>query len=398
MSLRNLAMALRVRCRRIPGTSWSVAVCLCALPFGLAAQNLSYKLDGASALSLVKQAMGGTRWDDVQTLHAQGKIDLGELKGDYEAWLNLRRLYSYTELRFSHPAVGDVRFANGWNGSLAWSADQTGDVCVSSSESGKHDAAGNAYLEAFGYLLKSASPQSVTVKGDVTLRGQHFHVLLIAPPVGSPFELWIDSSTGHIARIVPLKGVDRDSMSYGDFMPTDGLLLPFRLEEHDTDSGKLSALRTISSIEVDRDPPEGRFDPPLPVLSGLHFPPGSDFVSLDFRYENGHIYLPVSINGRRFENFIFDTGGENTIDVALARSMGREERRKRPDEGGAIGDRQSPNGEPDRQCNSARRCRLGEGWNCRIRIGEAFGGNHRLWASPNDLHQAGVVPPSCGCN
>ncbi len=313
-------MCLNRLAGRISPQPW-VFIILC-VPFGLTAQNPADNPQATAALSLVKQAMGGARWDDVRTLHAQGKIELGELKGDYEVWLDLRHLYSYSELRFSHPAIGDLRFANGWNGSLAWSADQTGDVCVSSSESGKHDAAGNTYLEAFGYLLKSASPISVTAKADVTFRRQHFHVLLVAPPVGSSFELWTDSTTGHIARIVPLKGVDRDFTSYSDFRSSDGLILPFRLEEHDADSGKLSAVRTISSMEVDRDPPEHRFDPPPAVLSGLDFPPGSDSVSLEFRYEHGHIYLPVTIDGRRFENFIFDTGGENAIDIGVARSMG----------------------------------------------------------------------------
>jgi hypothetical protein len=322
MCLRNLAAAIRIRYRRRHAQPWFSVFCACVLPFGLAAQNIADKAEGATALSLVRQAMGGARWDDIRTLHAQGKVQLGELQGDYEGWLDVRHLYSYMELRFSHPALGDLRFVTGWNGSLAWSADQTGDVCVSSSESAKHDAAGDAYLEAFGYLLESTSPVSLSVKKDVTLRPQRFHVLLVAPPVGSPFELWTDSFSSRIARIVPLKGVDRDVIVYGDFRPSGGLILPFRLEEHDANSGKLSDVRVINSIEVDHDPPQRRFDPPAAVLSGLQFPPGSDFVSLQFRYDNGHIYLPVSIDGRRLENFIFDTGGENTIDVALARSMG----------------------------------------------------------------------------
>src|SRR5580658_6900469 len=123
---------------------WLCIACLCVLPFSLAAQNKGAKLEGATALSQIKQAMGGARWDDVRTLHAQGKIQLGELQGNYDAWLDLRRLYSYTELRFTHPDLGDLRFSGGWNGSLSWSADQTGDVCVASSHAALDDAASNA--------------------------------------------------------------------------------------------------------------------------------------------------------------------------------------------------------------------------------------------------------------
>jgi hypothetical protein len=322
MRLKKLTAVLRVRYRRIHPPPQFLISCLCVLPCGLAAQNTADKPEAMTALSLVKQAMGGARWDDVRTLHAQGKVEVGELRGNYEAWLDLRRLYSYTELRLSHPSLGDLRWANGWNGSVAWSADQTGDACVKTSESAKNEAAADAYVEAFAYLLKSSSPASLTVKGDANLHGQRCRVLVIAPPEGSPFELWTDSSASRIARIVPLSGVSRDVMDYGDFRLSDGLLLPFHLQEHDAASGKSSAVRTIDSMEIDRDPPEGRFDPPAAALSGLQFPAGTDSVSLPFRYDRGQIYMPVSINGRRFENFIFDTGAENSVDVGLAKSMG----------------------------------------------------------------------------
>jgi hypothetical protein len=304
--------------------------------FRLVAQTLADKQEGATALAAVKQAMGGARWDEIRTLHVEGKVSFGELHGDYEAWVDLRDIYSYIELRLFHEALGDVRLANGWNGSVAWSADQTGDVCIRSSESARHDAAADSYLEAFGYFLKSAPPVSLTVKRDATLRHQRFHVLLVAPPVGSPFELWTDSSTGRIARTLSLTGVSRDVTDYGDFRPSDGLLLPFRLQEYDAASDKFSAVRTINSIEIDRAPPERRFDPPAPVLSGLKFPAGSDAVSVPFRYVNGSICLRVSINGRRFENFIFDTGAENGIDVALARSMGLKVVKAGPTYGGGT--------------------------------------------------------------
>ncbi len=110
-------------------------------------------------------------------------------------------------------------------------------------------------------------------------------------------------------------------MNYGD-LRLDGLLLPFRVEERDSHSNKVSSVRSITSIEIDRDPPEHRFDPPAAVLSGLQFPPGIDSVSLPFRYDHGHLYLPVSINDRRFENFVLDIGMNNTLDTATAKSLG----------------------------------------------------------------------------
>ena len=266
--------------------------------------------------------MGGARWDEVRTLHARGTVEFGELQGSYEAWIDLQRQYSFTELRFSHPVLGALWSASGWNGSVSWSADQTGDVCVASSKAARHEAAGNAYQEAFAYLRGSVSPASLAVQADATFQHRRFHILRITPPQGSPFDLWTDPSTARIARIVPFQGVDRDVVSYTDFRLTDGLLLPYRLEERDAHSGKLSDAQTITSIELNRDPPEHRFDPPAAALSGLDFPAGADSVSLEFRFQHGNIYLPVSINGRRFENFVFDTGMNNTLDVSVVKSLG----------------------------------------------------------------------------
>jgi hypothetical protein len=320
--MHDLTAAWGLRYRPSDQRPWFLVVCLWALPLWLAAQEKVAKPDGAAAISSVKQAMGGARWDDVRTLHAQGRVEIGELQGDFEAWLDLRRLCSYSDLRFSHPAIGDVRSTSGWNGSVSWSADQTGDVCVAGSLGARHAAASNAYLEAFAYLLNNTPPVSVKVKADATVNRRRFHVLLITPPEASPFELWTDKATSRIARIVPLTGVDRDVMSYGDFRLLDGLVLPFHVQEREAHSGKFSAVRTTNSIEIDRDPPAHLFDPPSAVLAGLQFPPGRDSVSLQFRYQDGLIYLPVSINGRRLENFVFDTGIDNTIDARRARSLG----------------------------------------------------------------------------
>ncbi len=290
------------------------------LPFSLAPRDKDG--DGIAALSAVKQAMGGSRWDATRTLHAEGHIQIGELQGTYETWMDLRTLRSYVDMRFSHPALGALRSTAGWNGSLSWSADQTGDVCIAASRSALRDAAQNAYVEAFAYLLKNRPPVSVIRERDRSLDRQRFQVLRITPPESSPFELWAARDTGRITRIVPLAGVDRDVMTYRDFRMTDGLLLPFRVEEREARSGTYSAVRTASRLEVDREPPAHLFDPPPPVRSGLQFPAGRDSVTMPFRLDDGHIYLPVSINGRRLDYFVFDTGATNTIEQSRAGSLG----------------------------------------------------------------------------
>ena len=261
-------------------------------------------------LSGVKQATGGSRWDAARTLHIQGAVTMGELRGSYEEWLDLRHLYSYVDMRFSHPALGTMRDATGWNGKVAWEADQTGDVCIAESAQARKDALTSAYLDAFSYL-----------RGVPTVEAPRSQVLRISPPDTFPFELSIDPATHRVTRSVPLTGADRDVTTYSDYREVAGLVLPFRVEELVNDSRNVLMTRTASFIEVDRDPPAGIFDNPPAVETGLEFPNGKDTVSLDFRFENGSIYLPVSINGR-LDNFVFDTGMTDTIDARRAKALG----------------------------------------------------------------------------
>ncbi len=275
----------------------------------------------AGELATVKRAMGGDRWDDVRTLHIQGKVEIGDLQGTYDAWFDLRGLRSFVDLRFSNPVLGEVRNTDGWNGTVAWSADQTGDVRVEDAEEARRNAASNAYSDAFAYLVKGAQPADLQVKPDAAAAGRPYHVMLVTPPAGPPFELWIDPVTNRVARTVPVTGADRDVTSYSDFHEVSGLLLPFRIEERGADSGKPLAVTTATAVEINRDPPGAIFDPPPAAVSGLEFPTGSEPVRVDFSYADGHIHLPVSIDGHRMANFVFDTGMNDTLASTRAAAL-----------------------------------------------------------------------------
>jgi hypothetical protein len=295
---------------------------LWTLPVWLTMRDYGADSKAVGILSAVKRAMGGAQWDRVRTLHAQGAFQIGDLDGNYESWLDLRHLYSYRDERVSNPVFGAIRSTTGWNGRVSWSADHTGDVCVADSEEARHNAAASVYLDAFAYLLTGAPAAKLRFKGALSADGERFQVVQVSPRDALPFELWVDAETNLIRRVVTVTGVDRTVTVFSDFRPVEGLILPFQVQERESDSGTFSVLRKAVFIEVNREPPGHLFDPPPPVLGGVQFPPQSNSVTLEFRYEDDQIYLPVSINGRRQERFVFDTGSTNTIDTAKAQSLG----------------------------------------------------------------------------
>ncbi len=203
---------------------------------------------------------------------------------------------------------------------MSWSGDQTGDVCIADSEEARKNAAGDTYVSMFAYLFGNRFPAEMRVKSPKSADGQRFEIVEVTPRGTDAFELWIDGSS-MVRRIVQLKGVERAATSFSDFRLVNGLRVPFRSEES-VEGGGVQASRVATSIEIDAAAPARRFEPPQTMPGGVEFPEGRDSVTVDFRYADQQIFLPVSVNGKRQEKFVFDTGSENTIDMSRALALG----------------------------------------------------------------------------
>jgi predicted aspartyl protease len=58
------------------------------------------------------------------------------------------------------------------------------------------------------------------------------------------------------------------------------------------------------------------------VVDELVFSTGKELVSIPFRLLNNHIYLSASLDGKRYDNIVFDTGATNVVSAAAAKSAG----------------------------------------------------------------------------
>jgi predicted aspartyl protease len=132
----------------------------------------------------------------------------------------------------------------------------------------------------------------------------------------------VDPATHTVRRIVQLKGVERTTTTFSDFRPVAGLIVPFQARESTGKSGEFWSLRSAASIEINVPRPARIFDPPPPALTEVQFPEGRDSVTMDFRFIDNEIYLPVSVNGQPQQGFLFDTGSTNAIDTRKAQALG----------------------------------------------------------------------------
>src|SRR5260370_38427762 len=85
---------------------------------------------------------------------------------------------------------------------------------------------------------------------------------------------------------------------------------------------KYDNITESQEIELNGEIAAERFDPPKQVVDALIFPTGKDQVSIPFQLLNNHIYLPVSLYGKKYDRMIFDTGATDVVSAAAAKSNG----------------------------------------------------------------------------
>jgi hypothetical protein len=269
--------------------------------------------DAVSILSALKAASGGEHWDQIKTIRIRAAFEQGDLRGTSDTWLDIPHAFMYCDQTVVSPTLGTLHSIEGWNGNVSWSADQTGDVWITESEEARRNNFTSAYIDTFGYLFPQRFPAQFKLGPDTAIE--------VRLSSGVPFVLEIDPASHLIQRIVQTQGVEKPVIALSDYRPVGGVLLPFRQVE--TRPGTdFTATTAVTSVETDVPPPPHIFDPPEPRLTGVEFPPDKDAVTMDFRYLDGEIYLPVSINGHTLERFAFDSGSTNTIDSRVAKQLG----------------------------------------------------------------------------
>src|SRR5512138_2211878 len=129
MPARKLAVAL----------VFAAALAVCGLPRAVAA-------DPAAALARAKEATGGERWGALRTMVVRGKLREGGLEGAAETWSDLR-----TGRHASRYTLGPAKGAEGFDGTRAWSQDDSGQVRIEDAADAREAAVDEAYRTALAW-------------------------------------------------------------------------------------------------------------------------------------------------------------------------------------------------------------------------------------------------------
>ncbi len=265
-------------------------------------------------LARAKSAAGGAAIDAIRSTRAQFTLSTGGIDGTASSLED-----NVTGHFVDRYELGPAKGANGFDGEKAWSQDASGQVRVDDADEARQVAANEAYRRSFSYWT-GRRPGRVEFAGEQRDGDSRFEVVRITPDSGRPFDLWIDSRTHLIARLVEKGGVRTSTSFFTDYREAHGVKIAHTVRVSFGDPKYDTVLR-LESIEFDEAPGAAQFAMPAPPPRDFGFTQGVSAVTVPFELANNHIYVQVKLNGRGPYRLLCDTGGANIITPDLATEL-----------------------------------------------------------------------------
>jgi hypothetical protein len=272
--------------------------------------------DPAGVLAQAKAASGGAAWDALRTQHSKVSIRTGSIGGSAERWSEFatgRSLLNYT--------IGPVSGAAGFDGTTAWTQDAAGKSEVVTDPAAREIAINAAYRDRLAFWYPERAPARIAYKERAQADGAWFDVVRITPDGGRPFELWINTETKLIERMVEREAATTRIEYYSDLRDVAGVKIPFRVRASREDA-RHDEFITVDSMEFNVPLTDVRFTKPEPPRPDFAFPAGKPSVELPFELLNGHLFVKAMLNGKGPFRMLFDSASNSVLLPQTAAKLG----------------------------------------------------------------------------
>jgi predicted aspartyl protease len=272
--------------------------------------------DPQRILAEAKEASGGAAWDSLRTQHSKVTIQAAGLSGTAERWSDIAT--GRSSIVFS---IGPITGAAGYDGTKSWSQDGESAAKAETSDAGRELAVNAAYRDRLAFWYPDRARALVAYKERTSADGADFHVIRITPEGGRAFELWINTETKLIERLVEREAQETRTEFYMDLRDVQGVKIPFRVRASRGDP-RSDEVVIVEAMDF-RTPLSGvQFAQPAPPKPDFAFPAGQAAVEIPFETFNGHLFVRVRINGKGPFRMLLDSGGSNVISPKVAAQAG----------------------------------------------------------------------------
>jgi hypothetical protein len=292
-----------------------------AVPVLLALGSTVSQAAGADArvTQLIKQSGAALHTSAMRTIHVihlKQKAVAAGIAGSADSWNEMGGVRSAQT--YSNPPLAG---ANGWDGTSNWNEDQAGLVWVDGSDSGRSQAISTAFLTNYDLWKPHFGGATVTWAGSQSDKGKTYEVLTVVAP-GSllPFDLWFDRGTHLPERMVQVTGPLTGTIVLSDYRSVHGLMVPYSINSATSDGN--SSTSTVTQADVNPSDGNARLAKPASTVHDFSFVNGVTQTTIPIQLSENHVYLSLMLNGKGPYHFIYDTGGANIVDPAVAKEIG----------------------------------------------------------------------------
>lgn len=270
----------------------------------------------AQLISASGGSLGMSHVAHFKTMRLDGNVSAAGLHGTTTQYIGLRdgRYAATTNLA---PLVQ----LDGYDGRVVWSGDGSHLVWNDGGDSDRSSEINQVYLQSYGLWKPNAAGAAVEWLGPKTDGGRGYDALKITPIDSKvPFELWFDRTTHLPARALFVNGFTTSTLTFSDYRRVRGLNVPYAIHV-DSSDGNNSDL-TVVHVTFDSPGAQAALARPQTRPTDFSMQGGKTSTTVPITLGENHVYLDVMLNGKGPYHFIFDTGGSNVVDPAVAKEIG----------------------------------------------------------------------------
>lgn len=295
--------------------AFAAAFAAVSTAFPAGAQTSNGPAEVSRTLQQARAALGAAALSRGGTLQMAGTVSSSGLHGTGTSAGSIGAL-KFAERSDLPPTVQ----ADGYDGSVVWNQDQTGLVWLDGSKAGVSQEIDSAYGFNDTLFTRGSGGAIVTWTGVKNDGGRRYATLTVTPP-GSllPMQVWIDTATHLPARYVIAAGPVNYVTTLSDFRRAGGLLVPYRTHSESTTGNSSDIQVTSAKIVANGDAALAK---PASSVHDFSMNGGGTSTTVPIELIDNHVYLNVMLDGKGPYRFIFDTGGSNVIDPAVAKELG----------------------------------------------------------------------------
>jgi Aspartyl protease/PDZ domain len=218
-----------------------------------------------------------------------------------------------------HTSTPPIATGDGYDGTTFWNQDQSGLIWTDGSDAGVSQEIDTAYAAGETLFLPGSGGATVAWSGVRAAGGRRYATLIVTPRHSLvPMQVWIDAANHLPARyVIPIGPVTYET-DVSEYRSVDGLLVPHRIISKSTE-GNSSDVTVRSARIVAND--EAAFVKPKSQVNDFSINGNNTSTSLRFDLIDNHVYLNATLNGKGPYRLVFDTGGSNIIDPAVAKEI-----------------------------------------------------------------------------